>query len=194
MQPSKLVVGVLTSFICIIVVIIAIVIWVGSGSFRPRWEITDKELAKIEPADYRIIEDKTIKANAITNADFGMKCGEITVHLGDSIDISKYTELASETVDGVERKYVQAPSKRYELIVVQSGDAWRVHKIRTTNPGVKNTRGYSITDKYDVVSKYYADGIKGKRVVTIVNDDETMQLQLSFASGILCEMSISYKT
>lgn len=194
MQPNKFVVGVLSCFVGVIVLVIGIVIWVGSGSFRPRWEISEKELTKVEPADYRVVEDKSIRADAISDADFGMKCGEVSIYLGDSIDISKYTELASETVDGVERKYVQAPSKRYEMIVIQSGDAWRVHKIRTTNPGVKNTRGYAITNKYDTVAKYYANGIKGKRVVSIVSLDETKQLQLSFASGVLCEMSISYNT
>lgn len=182
-------INILTSVIAFVICILIFIIWINSGSFKPLWEIDNKELQKIDTNRVYYSSTYTVKEE-FTEADFGIVCGKVEVLLGQSINPNDYIIKDRVTVDGVDRYYLQAQSKRYELIAVGSNSIYNVHKIRTTNIGVSGLRGQTISQTFDTVNDLFNGELDRKRKVVLITGDR--QLSMQFNSGILCEMSMEY--
>jgi hypothetical protein len=184
-------INILTSVIALLICVVIFIIWVSSGSFRPAWEISEKELSTITIAQNYYSDDSYVKV-PVTDSDFGIKCGSIEIRLGDEVNPKDYIVKARVVEDGIVRYYLQAQSKRYELIAVGVDGTYKVHKIRTTNIGVSGLRGQTISQTFDDVNSLFNDSLKKKSKVKVYNTDETRLMQMQFRSGILCEISLEY--
>lgn len=184
-------VNILTSIITLLICVIIFIIWVSSGSFKPAWEISKKELSTITIAQNYYSDNNYVKI-PVTDSDFGIKCGSVEIRLGDEIDPNDYIIKERVVEDGIVRYYLQAQSKRYELIAVGVDGTYKVHKIRTTNIGVSGLRGQTISQDFKDVNSLFNDSLKNKSKVKLYNTSETRLMQMQFRSGILCEISLEY--
>jgi hypothetical protein len=184
-------VNILTSIVTLLICVIIFIIWVSSGSFKPAWEISKKELSTITIAQNYYSDNNYVKI-PVTDSDFGIKCGSVEIRLGDEIDPNDYIIKERVVEDGIVRYYLQAQSKRYELIAVGVDGTYKVHKIRTTNIGVSGLRGQTISQDFKDVNSLFNDSLKNKSKVKLYNTSETRLMQMQFRSGILCEISLEY--
>ena len=183
----------ITTIIASFIVLIVFIIWISTGSFRPLWEIDKHELKKLNLADsYAVTADTTIDKTQITDADFGIICGSLEVLLGQIVNPNDYIIKEVLIIDGNTRYYLQAQSKRYELIAVEMNGVYRVHKIRTTNIGVMGFRGQTISQNFDDVNLLFNNTLSKHSKIKIYNKDKTKLMQMQFRSGILCEIAIEY--
>lgn len=191
MWKQSLIASIVTVFIGIVIFIV----WISTGSFKPLWEINNRELNKLELTSNCVAIMDTRVYDEITASDFGIVCGNTTVHLGDLIDPNDFIikdRVINEEDDSV-RYYLQAQSKRYELIGVSVNGICRVYKIRTTNVGVSGSRGQTIAQTFDTVNGLFNDSLSHRRRVKVFNKDKTMVMRMQFASGILCEIAMEYE-
>lgn len=162
-------------FIAIIAIVVAIVFLIvlivmsGNSTMKISYELQLDEVPI--GYDYDLVD-----------TGVGIQCGSVKIYLGQSIDISAYTIEEELHDDGVYARKLLAPSKKYELVVVGSGNTWYVHEIRTTVPDVYNLQGYTVGDELKKVRKL--TDIPKRKKVRYQQQDKT-ETRLEFVSGYL---------
>ena len=142
----------------------------GDNTMKLSYEIDLNKSNKI--INYNVIDDS-----------IGIQCGSVKVLLGQKLDISTYKVENELIEDNIYIKQLLSPSKKYEVVVINSGDGWYVQEIRTTIPGVYNLSGYKIGDTKNEVKSFIK--IRNKNKLTYKSSDNT-ETSIQFVDDCLC--------
>ena len=177
MNNRKLYKVIVIFVVMFIIVIVFGVVLLGSGGFRPKWEISEKTARKLAESNFH-------------NPDnVGLQCGQIEIKLGDVVNPYDYSIADNYNVKGNDYCHLIALSKRYELLTKKYDDCYYVVALRTTNPGVYDNNGFEVFKTRDELMSIMK--LKNSRIIEF--EDSNVVTKLQFSSDILCEIYMQFE-
>lgn len=176
------IIGILTLYLCMF-------IYSVGGSFKPKYEITDKVLDSIEIKDFVGNYELSVSKNdKMSKADLGFKCGENIYKLGTLMSLKHFNVLDEKETEYIRIQHLLSPSRQYEIIAYQSltvedQSQWYIWGLRSMSPNVFTTRGIRIGDTKSEINDNTGLNLKQEEYTV---DGAT--LCFNFNSGILTEV------
>lgn len=180
---------ILIGIVCCLILYMCMFIYSIGGSFKPRYEITDKVLDSIEIKDFVGNYEMSISKNEkMSKADLGFKCGENVYKLGTLMSLKHFNVLSEKETEYIRIQHLLSPSRQYEIIAYQSLTAedtsqWYIWGLRSMSPNVYTTRGIRIGD-----TKSYIQNKVGLKLKQEEYNVEGATICFNFNSGVLTEV------
>ena len=143
---KKLYKVIVMSVVVFIIVIVFGIVLLGSGGFKPKWEINEKTAKRL------------VASNFYNPDNVGLQCGQVEIKLGDVVNPYDYSIDDNYNVNGNEYYHLVAPSKRYELLTQKYEGCYYVVEVFKTRDELasimklKNSRIIEFEDS-NVVTK-----------------------------------------
>lgn len=174
---KKLYKVIVMSVVVFIIVIVFGIVLLGSGGFKPKWEINEKTAKRL------------VASNFYNPDNVGLQCGQVEIKLGDVVNPYDYSIDDNYNVNGNEYYHLVAPSKRYELLTQKYEGCYYVVALRTTNPGVYDNNGFEVFKTRDELASIMK--LKNSRIIEF--EDSNVVTKLQFSSDILCEIYMQFE-
>lgn len=159
-----------------VITIVACVFSLSYSPFKPKWEITNKTAKKMEVSNF------------INNDKIGLQCGQVFIELGQQVTPNDFNIVDEYTIEDKHYYHLLALSKRYECLAQECDGLYYIVALRTTNPGVSDSRGFEIFQTRDDAMKVMK--LKNSKIITL--EDSNTITKLQFSSDILCELYIAF--